>query len=66
MEELAHDHPESISDCPNKASMPQKSKNDAKKKCLAVIEEYTRKNGVSLSEQMWALLEKTVDKNWKW
>ncbi len=71
MEELARDHPKSISDYPDKESkpekfQPQKSINDPKKQCLAIIEEYMRKNGVSLSEQMWAQLEKAVDTNWKW
>ena len=66
MEEFVHDDPKSISDYPNKASMPQKCKDDAKRRRLAIIEEYARKDGVSLSEQMWALLEKAVDTNWKW
>jgi len=66
MENVTHAHPESKDICADKASKPEKvKKNNTRKRPLEIIEECARREGVSLSEQMWAQLEKAVDMNWE-
>ena len=66
MEELSHAGFESLDVSADQGSKPEKDgKNIAKKRSLEIIEQITRKEGVSLSEQMWARLEKALDIDWK-
>ena len=65
MQKLTYADPISPDILPKKGSTSGKTKNNTKKHSLKIIEECARKEGISLSERMWAQLEKAVEINWR-
>ena len=66
MEELSHAGSEALDISADKGSRPEKDrKHNAKKRSLEIIGQITRREGVYLSEPMWARLEKALDIDWK-